>query len=592
LLLDLLFIVPSVVLILIFLLYTARIQINTNIYWILSLITGLFTVIINITLLINYNQNEVKESILGVWLTLGDYSISLSYYLDAWSITVGLISSILTLVIIYFSKYYLQEGNRVIKYYAMILTFLIGMQMLVYANNLIFTFFGWELVGICSWLLIGFFHYKEGKDGEKANLSGRKALIVTGVADVGFLVAIILIVFSQISNGMTSILEINGIFSSNISNIVAIALIIAAMGKSAQFPLHFWIASPDSIDIDAMQGPTTVSALIHAATMVNAGIYLIARTTAFGVNAEVYFWIFLIGLITAIFAGICALNTNDIKRILAYSTISQLGFMFIALGIASYGSFIALWHLTNHAFFKALLFLAAGILIHLAHTRKINELEGILRSNKILLGATLLAFATLAGIPPSAAFFSKDMIIHKVYEEYGITYFILTLIAVGLTAAYVFKVVRVLTFKSESNATNSLEFIPKSTMIILSVLVILSIFSFQFLKFFAWDNSPSHMLDFSLALVLSLIAIVLGSALGYHTIVVKKFIPIWLDHLVREAFYIDHFFSKVGKLLMNLSYQISKQTQSGSHYWNLAQFSISAIVILVVYLFFSVGGFL
>ncbi|MHC1625598.1 MAG: NADH-quinone oxidoreductase subunit L [Methermicoccaceae archaeon] len=352
-----------------------------------------------------------------------------------------MVSLVSLLIHIYSMEYMKGQGER---YYAETSLFTAGMLGVVLADNLFLFFMSWELVGLCSYLLIGYWYRKPS-----AASAAKKAFLVTRVGDVLFLAGIFMtytvmrsvapdvmypISFVEIFNHIT-------LFPPEQLTLIALMFLGGAMGKSGQFPLHIWLP-------DAMEGPTTVSALIHAATMVTAGVYLVARTyPIFMAAPDALLAVAYIGAITAFIAATMGLVMNDIKRVLAYSTISQLGYMMVALGAGSIIGVIAvgiaMLHLISHAFFKALLFMCSGSVIHATGTNDIREMGGLLSKMKITGYTMLIGSATLAGIPITSGYYSKDAIIEAALE-YGlgtgdIIPYILALITVLLTAAYIFR---------------------------------------------------------------------------------------------------------------------------------------------------------
>ncbi|RME20091.1 MAG: NADH-quinone oxidoreductase subunit L, partial [Candidatus Zixiibacteriota bacterium] len=315
--------------------------------------------------------------------------------------------------------------------------FLFSMLGLVLANNFFMIFIFWELVGLTSYLLIGFWFEKKS-----AADAGKKAFITTRIGDLGFIVGILIVATYAGTFNFHEVFEkINaGMIPAGIVTAGAIFLFAGAVGKSAQFPLHVWLP-------DAMEGPTPVSALIHAATMVAAGVYLVARImTVYVASAEASMVVAVIGVVTSFMAASIGLVQNDIKRVLAYSTVSQLGYMIMALGlfgvdtahgIHSPGFYAGTFHLMTHAFFKGLLFLGAGSVIHAVHTNDIQEMGGLLNKAKITAITFMVASLSISGIPPFAGFFSKDEIVaatsgHPIFK-------ILTLVIAFMTAFYMWR---------------------------------------------------------------------------------------------------------------------------------------------------------
>jgi NADH-quinone oxidoreductase subunit L len=347
--------------------------------------------------------------------------------------------------------------------------FMFAMLMLVLANNFLLLFVGWEGVGTCSYLLIGFYFHKKS-----ASDAGKKAFIVNRIGDAAFLLGIFMtsallgtIRFADIGPALAK-----GNFQVGDPRIVAIALLffVGATGKSAQIPLYVWLP-------DAMEGPTPVSALIHAATMVTAGVYMVTRTNAiYQLAPSAMAVVATIGAITAIFAASMGVVQNDIKKVLAYSTISQLGYMFLALGVGAFAA--GIFHLMTHAFFKGLLFLAAGSVIHALSgeqdMQKMGALSGKIRKTYLTMLAATLA---IAGVPPLAGFFSKDEILGHAFRHSHLLWFIGWLTA-GMTAFYIFRLL-FLTFHGESRVDHEVEHhiheSPNSMLIPLMILAVLSV---------------------------------------------------------------------------------------------------------------------
>ena len=357
------------------------------------------------------------------------------------------------------------------RYFSYMNLFVFSMLLLVMGGNYVIMYMGWEGVGLCSYLLIGFWF----KD-QKNNDAGKKAFIVNRIGDVGFLLA----VFWMISSfGTTSYNELynsqNGIISSltavNSPVIVGITLLlfVGAIGKSAQIPLYTWLP-------DAMAGPTPVSALIHAATMVTAGVYMIARSNILYSLAPATLAVVAgIGLATAIFAAVIALRQNDIKKVLAYSTVSQLGYMFLGLGVGAYSA--SVFHVMTHAFFKALLFLGAGSVIHaMGGEQDMTKMGGLGKKMKITYVTFFIACLAIAGIPPFSGFFSKDEILSATYAQSPVLY-VLGLAGALLTAFYMFRLLG-MTFKGKFRGTEEQEHhVHESPGSMTIPLIILAIFS-------------------------------------------------------------------------------------------------------------------
>jgi NADH-quinone oxidoreductase subunit L len=316
------------------------------------------------------------------------------------------------------------------------------------SDNFAGLFIGWEGVGVCSWLLIGFWYHKPDQTREEnpsisPSWAANEAFIMNRIADLGMLIGIFIIYWNTGSLQYDEVFAQLPYLSDAILSTAAIALFIGAMGKSAQFPLHTWLT-------DAMEGPTPVSALIHAATMVTAGVFLVIRANplySMDAVSDVSYFIAALGTFVAFFAASMALVNRDLKRIIAYSTLSQLGYMFAAAGLGAY--WIALFHLAAHAFFKALLFLGAGNVMHAMHDEldifKMGGLKKSMRATYIYMGIASIA---LAGIPPFAGFFSKDAIIETAFNEGTLFLWVMLVVTAGMTAFYSFRQV-FLTFEGD-----------------------------------------------------------------------------------------------------------------------------------------------
>ncbi len=365
------------------------------------------------------------------WINAGSFSLDYSFVVDPLSLVMILVVTGIGFLIHVYSIGYMHGDKGYASFFAYLNLFIFAMLHLILADNFLLIFLGWEGVGLCSYLLIGFW-YEKKFTGDAA----KKAFVVNRIGDFGFMTAMFLI-FANF--GTLNISQFAGSiagFSVNSPLLVAIALLffLGATGKSAQIPLFVWLP-------DAMAGPTPVSALIHAATMVTAGIYLIARTSLLYALAPIAGNVILIiGIATAIISATIALKQNDIKKILAYSTVSQLGFMFIALGTQSYVA--AVFHLVTHAFFKALMFLGSGSVIHGMHEEQdIRKMGGLKDKMKITYITFLMGAIAISGIPPFSGFFSKDEILYKTFLHAGILPYLLVLITAAFTAFYMFRLV-------------------------------------------------------------------------------------------------------------------------------------------------------
>ena len=370
--------------------------------------------------------DKFKPISLNLFTWIPNPDISFEFLLDGLSGTMMLLVTGLGLVIQIFSTSYMSGDPRFVKYFVYFNFFVFSMLLLVMSSNFLVMFFGWELVGLSSYFLISF--WSEKKEAAKA---GNKAFVLNRIGDFGFLIALMMILNTFDTFTFKKIFEATLLNQPDNLDIILIFLMIGAFGKSAQIPLFSWLP-------DAMEGPTPASALIHAATMVTAGVFMLVRVSPLLQFSEITsILVISIGLITALVSAFAAINQDDIKKVLAYSTISQLGFMFIAIGAGAYVA--AIFHLVTHAFFKALLFLGAGAVIHeMHHEQNIQKMGGL--KKKMPFTAAMMGIGTLAisGIPPLAGFWSKDEILASVFSKGGIYYgfWLLSLLAAFLTSFY------------------------------------------------------------------------------------------------------------------------------------------------------------
>ena len=370
------------------------------------------------------------------WLVINGVNIHLGLMVDSLTAVMLLVVTIVSLMVQIYSQGYMHGDPGYHRYYAFMSLFTASMIGLVLADSLLFMFVFWELVGLCSYLLIGFWFHRPS-----AANAAKKAFIVTRLGDFGFLAAILLLYSNTGTFDITTLqsLAITGALAGTTLTWAAIGIFAGAAGKSAQFPLHVWLP-------DAMEGPTPVSALIHAATMVAAGVFLVARTfPLFEHSAQALTTVAIIGGFTAIFAASMGLVMTDIKRVVAYSTISQLGYMM--LGLSAGGVAIGIFHLFNHAFFKALLFLGAGSVNHATGTFDMRQMGGLRKVMPWTYATFVIASLSLAGIWPLSGFWSKDEILVSALENQPVVFY-LAMITVFMTAFYIFRVV-FLTFGGE-----------------------------------------------------------------------------------------------------------------------------------------------
>ena len=402
-----------------------------------------------------------------------DPQIIFEFYLDGLSGVMMVLISTLSLVIQLFSTSYMSKDEKYTKYFEYFNFFVFSMLLLVMSGNFLVMFFGWELVGLSSYLLISF--WSEKKSASKA---GNKAFILNRIGDFGFLIGLMMILNYFETFNFLSIFEDTLKTRPENLDLMILFLLLGAFGKSAQFPLFSWLP-------DAMEGPTPASALIHAATMVTAGVFMLVRISPLLQFSEIgSITIISLGLLTALISAFAAINQDDIKKVLAYSTISQLGFMFIAIGAGAYVA--AIFHLVTHAFFKALLFLGAGAVIHeMHHEQNIYKMGGLRK--KMPVTAAMMGIGTLAisGIPPLAGFWSKDEILASVFSKGGIYYgfWALSLLAALMTAFYMGRHWLLIFVKEPSNELDSVNEAPKN---MIRPLILLGLFSI----FIGFINTP------------------------------------------------------------------------------------------------------
>ena len=492
-----------------------------------------------------YTTDVIVHVNLFDWIVVGNLNIPFGFVVDHVSVVMMTVVTVVSTMVHIHSIGYMDHDKGFNRYFSYLSAFVFSMLVLVMADNFAVLFIGWEGVGVCSWLLIGFWYHKES-----ATWAANEAFIMNRVGDLGLLLGMFLIywhigslqydiVFAQVSTLETSTLVWIGAL-----------LFLGAMGKSAQFPLHTWLA-------DAMEGPTPVSALIHAATMVTAGVYLVVRSNElYSLIPEVGYAIACLGAFVAIFAATMALVNNDMKRIIAYSTLSQLGYMFVAAGLGAY--WVALFHLATHAFFKSVLFLGAGNVMHAMDDeldiRKMGGLHKKMKATSIIMTIASLA---LAGIFPLAGFFSKDKILGAAFNADATILWAILWVTAGLTAFYSFRLVMKIFF-GEQNYSDD-EFHPHeakgfviAAMIPLAILaVIAGMFEHTFVEFVTqvlptWEASNlTHSTAWILILVTSGVAI-FGIAVAVFKYKNGGFSKSWEDtaiyKLLSNQYYIPKFY--------------------------------------------------
>ncbi len=418
------------------------------------------------------------------WIISGGLKVNLTFLVDHLSAVMLLVVTGVSSVIHFYSIGYMHGDESSVRYFAYLNLFVFAMLLLILGDSMLVMFVGWEGVGLCSYLLIGFWY----KEEEKA-IAGKKAFIVNRIGDFGFLLGMFLI-FANV--GSLTISDVNKFFNLHNSltpfwtNVAAVCLFIGATGKSAQLPLYVWLP-------DAMAGPTPVSALIHAATMVTAGVYMVCRFHGLYLAAPIALSVVLwVGALTAIFSATIALYQNDIKKVLAYSTVSQLGFMFMAAGAGAF--VIAIFHLMTHAFFKACLFLGSGSVIHaMGGEQDIRFMGGLKKHMPATYTTFLVATLAIAGFPPFAGFFSKDEILWNVFASHqgNKVVWVIGALAALCTAFYMFRLVY-LTFFGKFRGTHEQEHhlheSPKTMTVPLIILGCLSVIG-------GWIGIPKILSD-------------------------------------------------------------------------------------------------
>ena len=470
-----------------------------------------------------YTTGQVVHVTMMDWINAGDIKIPFGFVVDQVSVTMMTVVTLVSTVVHVYAIGYMDHDKSFNRFFSYLSAFVFSMMVLVMSDNFAGLFIGWEGVGVCSWLLVGFWYHKPDQSREdnpsiSPSWAANEAFIMNRIADLGMLVGIFVIYWNTGSLQYDEVFAELPYLSDTILTTAAIALFIGAMGKSAQFPLHTWLT-------DAMEGPTPVSALIHAATMVTAGVFLVIRANPlFAETPDVSFFIASLGTFVAFYAASMALVERDLKRIIAYSTLSQLGYMFAAAGLGAY--WIALFHLGAHAFFKALLFLGGGNVMHAMHDEldlfKMGALRKKMRGTWIYMTVASIA---LAGLPPLAGYFSKDPIIETAYNEGAYVLWFMLVITAGMTAFYSFRQV-FLTFHGEDRHT-PLGFHPhemyKYVLVAMSPLAVLAIiagwfkgsyeaFVTKLLPAYTMSEATHHIAIYLIILVMAIVVAAIAFA--------------------------------------------------------------------------------
>lgn len=528
-------------------------------------------------------------------------TVQTGVYLDPLSVLMGLIVSVLSMLIAFFSLEYMGEDKHKPRYWFFIQLFVGGMLLLVFASDMIFLFLGWELVGLCSCFLIGHFYMKKGKEGEKPAKSGIKALIMTGIGDVGLLA---FLAWAYTQNESVLINDPLNTFNvaPGIGVVMSILLVLAPITKSAQFPLQSWLSSGDTVDIDAMQGPTTVSALIHAATMVKAGVYLVARFSPIWNVQTFYTILMVVAGISTVLAAIGALVSTDLKRVLAYSTISQLSYMFLAFTIRTDdGLFAGQMHLFSHSIFKALLFLSAGAIIHsVAEERDMKKMGGLRKELPWVYGFMMAGALGLIGLPIlTNGGFSKELIITAAFNAGNWFVFVMTVLTAFLTALYAARMFFMIFHgKNRGAKVHKPKYIMRITIGILAVLVVVTGFLIEgpLHNLFSGHADPYALIrDFEVVPFISaIVAIILGVGLAFLlygkgqtevSVIENNKVLKACRTIVANGYYIDHLYNLI---IIKPIFWIGEQLsflKTGKINWNMllgSAVAITAIVVLVM----------
>jgi len=499
------------------------------------------------------------------WITSGSLAVDVSFLLDPLSAVMIVVVTGVSFLIHIYSVGYMKGDSGYFRYFSYLNLFVFFMLLLVLADNFLLMFVGWEGVGLCSYLLIGFWYEKKS-----ASDAGKKAFIVNRIGDFGFLLGIFLIfsVFGTLSfSGVFGAAPAVLLRQGGTATAIALLLFVGAVGKSAQLPLYVWLP-------DAMEGPTPVSALIHAATMVTAGVYMVSRCHVLYELSPVAMKIVAsVGLATAVFAASIALVQRDLKRILAYSTVSQLGYMFLACGVGAFAT--GIFHLMTHAFFKALLFLGAGSVMHAMagelDITKMGALKSKLPHTRLVFTAAALA---IAGIFPFAGFFSKDEILFKTLEHGNVVFWFLALAAALMTAFYIFRAV-FMVFHGDSHVDPEVAgHVHESPRVMLAPLYVLALLSlaggfvgFPIIKggdrigaFLSGVFGPGHAEAAEpmghgmevLLMIVSLVVALTGILWAFRFYVVDITLPAkwggrlsWMYRVLKGKYFVDEFYGMV-----------------------------------------------
>ena len=414
-------------------------------------------------------EERIFEKIVFPWIYSGFFKVNISFLLDPLSSVMLLVVTGVGFLIHVYSVGYMQEDKGFFRFFSFLNLFVFSMLMLVLADNFLLLYLGWEAVGLCSYLLIGFWYEKKS-----ASDAAKKAFIVNRIGDFGFALGVMLIFWTFGTLNYTEVFQqapLILIAGGGLVTAITLLLFMGAVGKSAQIPLYVWLP-------DAMEGPTPVSALIHAATMVTAGVYMVARChVLFELAPFTLSLVAIIGAVTAIYTASIAMVQNDIKRVLAYSTISQLGYMFLGCGVGAFAA--GIFHLMTHAFFKALLFLGAGSVMHaLSGELNMQKMGGLKGKIPVTFWTVFAAVLAISGIPLFSGFFSKDEILWKAFSQGNLLLWLIGVVCAWMTAFYMFRLLFLTFFgksRVEESVAHHIHESPKIMTVPLMILATLSI---------------------------------------------------------------------------------------------------------------------
>ncbi len=602
--------------------YNIKIQkLNQKIFTAIALIAPIISFVLTYLLFIEFNEKGVAlTQNIFTWVAIENFNVNFAFLADQLSIFMALFITFVGSLIHVYAVGYMDKDEGFGKFFTYFNMFLGFMLLLVLADNPVILFIGWEGVGVCSYLLISFY-YGDAKNVE----AGNKAMFLNRVGDLGFLLGLIVLFFGanlqsfEFGEIEKSIVGVD----SSILMLSGLLLFIGAIGKSAQFPLYVWLP-------DAMRGPTPISALIHAATMVTAGVYLVARFHfLYSEFVDLGLLIAYIGAFTALFSAIIATKQNDIKKILAYSTISQLGYMFIAVGIGFYSA--GLFHVFTHAFFKALLFMSAGaIIIYTHHKQDIFDIAKHRVKMPVIQYSMFIGILAICAIPPLSGFFSKDLILSGLFSSEYYLLWSIAIVTAFLTSYYIFRAYIIMFYSDSKSELKELKVDPFITVPIVVLAIGSAIVGFlnmphvfggesQISSWLALEKNSLH-LEISTELILMLVSVVVSS-LGIFVAYKKyKNIDIYAvktdDGIISNKFYVDEvynfiFVKGLQKLSLFISYVLDKMIidkaimQTSIKFVSLGKFvakvqngdlniygllMLLAINVIILYIYFFILG--